>query len=101
MSAEDEWVKIKEHLLKVEGVQKQGESLKIHRKMFAMLASNIFIVKLPKNRVTEIIDSGEGSPHDFGTGKAMKEWVIIKLEFKKKWFDYAKEAMEFAKTLAK
>ena len=69
--------------------------------MFAMCQKEIFIVKLPKNRVVEIINSDEGLPHDFGTGKAMKEWVIIKFDFSKKWFNYAQEAMEFAKTLAK
>jgi len=31
----------------------------------------------------------------------MKEWVIIPEEFANKWIEYASEAKQFAKTLAK
>ena len=77
MTAEKSWSKVKEYYLKMSGVQEQGESLKISKKMFAMLSKGNYVVKLPKERVAELIASGEGLPYDPGNGKFMKEWVII------------------------
>ena len=102
MSTEDQWQKIKELFLKKEDVQKQGESLKIKKKMFAFPTKDgNIIVKLPKERVTELLGSGEGLPYDPGSGKIMKEWVIIPSKYSDKWFDFVEEAMKFAETLAK
>jgi hypothetical protein len=101
MISEDLWEKIKEHFLKIDEVQKQGEALKIRKKMFAMLSKGSFVVKLPKERVKELLDSNEGLPYDPGTGTYMKEWVIIPTEFSDKWTDFAEEARKFALTLAK
>ena len=58
-------------------------------------------MKLPEERVTELLNSGEGLPYDPGNGKIMKEWVIIPLKYSDKWIDYVKEGMRFAITLAK
>ena len=101
MSAEDFWSKIKEHFLKSSDVQKQGEALKIKKKMFAMLSKGNYVVKLPKERVKELLDSGNGLPYDPGNGKIMKEWVIIPIEHSARWVDFGSEAKEFAETLAK
>ena len=99
--SEDQYEKIKELYLKKEDVQKQGEALKIKKKMFAFLNMGNMTVKLPKERVSELLSSGEGLPYDPGNGKIMKEWVIIPLKDSDKWFDYVKEGMRFALTLAK
>ena len=102
MLIENEWVKVKEHFLKISGVQKQGDSIKIKKKMFAMLNKGVkFVLKLPKDRVDELINSGNGQPYDPGNGKIMKEWVIIPMDVKEKWIEYTNEAMKFAKKLAK
>jgi hypothetical protein len=101
MTAEELWSNLKEHFLKLDEVQKQGESLKIKKKMFAMLSKGKYVVKLPKDRVMEILSSGEGLPYDPGNGRIMKEWVIIPEEFSDKWMDYASEAKRFAITHAK
>ncbi|MBY9021137.1 MAG: hypothetical protein KGD67_08765 [Candidatus Lokiarchaeota archaeon] len=101
MTAEELWSNLKEHFLKLDEVQKQGESLKIRKKMFAMLSKENYVVKLPKERVAELLSSGEGLPYDPGNGRIMKEWVIIPEEFSDKWMDYASEAKQFAITLAK
>ena len=82
-------------------VQKQGESLKISKNMFAMLSKGNYVVKLPKERVEELISSGDGLPYDTGNGKIMREWVIIPEEYGNKWIEYASEAKTYAKTLAK
>ncbi|MHA1121684.1 MAG: hypothetical protein ACTSUW_06085 [Candidatus Heimdallarchaeota archaeon] len=101
MTSEEYWLKIKEKFLKMEDVQKQGESLKIKRKMFVFLNKENITVKLPKERVTELLESGEGLPYDPGNGKIMKEWVTIPLASLDKWIAYANEGMKFALTLAK
>jgi len=85
----------------LDNVQKQGESLKIKKKMFAFPNKENIVVKLPKERVKELLNSGEGLPYDPGNGKIMKEWVIIPFDYSDKWIAYAKEAMKFALTLAK
>jgi hypothetical protein len=71
------------------------------RKMFAMFQKGKYVLKMPKERVKELINSGEGEPYDPGNGKFMKEWVIIPEKFSEKWIDLATEAKAFAKTLAK
>lgn len=102
MSAENKWSEVKEHFLKMSDVQKQGESLKTKKKMFAMFNKHDdFVLKLPKDRVEELIRSGEGRPYDPGNGKIMKEWVIIPIEKSKKWIDYTSEAKIFAASLEK
>ncbi len=101
MTSEEFWLKVKSHFLQLDEVQKQGESLKIRKKMFAMFNKGNYIVKLPKERVEEIINSKEGLPYDPGNGRIMKEWVIIQQKFTDKWIDYTSEAKEFAKTLGK
>ncbi|NHJ47816.1 MAG: hypothetical protein FK733_08515 [Asgard group archaeon] len=101
MSAEELWLKVKENLLKIDDVQTQGKALKIKKKMFAFPGESIIIVKLPKDRVTELLNSGVGLPYDPGNGKIMKEWVIIPIDHSDKWLDFTKEAMKFALTLAK
>lgn len=101
MTAEESWSKVKEHFLKSSDVQKQGESLKTKKKMFAMFQKGNFVLKLPRDQVTKLINSGEGKPYDPGNGKIMKEWVIIPEDFSPKWIEYASEAKEFAKILSK
>ena len=101
MKEEESWSKVKVHYLKMSDVQKQGESLKTRKKMFAMFSKGNYVVKLPKERMEELISSGNGLPYDPGNGKIMKEWVIIPEEYANKWIEYASEAKTFAKTLAK
>ena len=101
MTSEEKWEELKKHFLAMDEVQKQGESLKIRRKMFAMFSIGNFVVKLPKDRVEELLKSKDGLPYDPGIGTFMKEWVIIPEEFSTKWKEYALEAKSFALTLAK
>lgn len=101
MTLEEIWSKVKDHFLKMNDVQKQGESLKTRKKMFVMFNKGNYVVKLPNERVEELISSGDGLHYDPGNGKIMKEWVIIPEEYSNKWIEYASEAKRFAKKLAK
>lgn len=101
MKVEEFWIKAKEHFLEMNDIEKQGEALKTSKKMFAMYNKGNFIVKLSKERVKELIISGEGLPYDPGNGKIMKEWVIIHEKYINRWIEYASEAKKFAKILVK
>ena len=52
-------------------------ALKINNKIFAMLADDRLVVKLPRARVAELIETGHAQPFDAGKGKPMREWVVL------------------------
>jgi hypothetical protein len=52
-----------------------SSALKINNSIFAMLVNGRLVVKLPRARVSELIEAGTGKPFDAGKGKPMKEWV--------------------------
>jgi len=101
MSVKEIWSKVKEHFFKMSDLQKQGESLKTRKKIFMMLNKGIYVVKLPKERVDDLISTDEGKPYDPGNGRIIKEWVIIPIKNSDKWIDLAAEGKDFSKTLAK
>jgi len=67
-------------------------ALKIDGKIFAMLSSKReFVVKLPRERVAELVDSGRGRYFDSGKGTPMKEWLAVD-DSPKHWLSLAREA---------
>jgi hypothetical protein len=72
-------------------------ALKVNGKIFAMMSSKgQFVVKLPKDRVDELIASGAGNRFEPSRGRVMKEWVVL-AEEGVNWAELGKEACEFAK----
>jgi hypothetical protein len=70
-------------------------ALKVNGKIFAMFPRGRFVVKLPKSRVDELVESGNGQR--FGPGKrVMKEWVAVDAECD--WIAFAREAYAFVKS---
>jgi hypothetical protein len=73
-----------------------SSALKVNRRIFAMLTSRSqFVVKLPSDRVHELITSGQGRPYDAGKGRPMKEWVVIPPDSGLTWTSLAEEALTF------
>ena len=70
--------------------------LNVNGKIFAMLTKGNLVVKLPKDRVDEMVSSGHGTHFDPGNGRLMKEWVVVG-PGKVNWIDLAKEACGFVK----
>lgn len=78
------------------GMMMSSYGLKVNGKIFAMYGREQFVVKLPKQRVDEMVSSGRGKRFDPGHGRLMKEWLALK-GAKESWVDLAREAYEFVK----
>ena len=70
--------------------------LKVNGKIFAMFGRGRFVVKLPRERVDEVVSAGKGEHFDPGHGRRMKEWIAIQHE-EAGWIGLAKEAHDFVK----
>jgi hypothetical protein len=76
--------------------QRFGSSgLRIHGRIFAMLAHGRLVVKLPKPRVDALVAAGEGERFDAGKGRPMKEWLSLDPASSQKWLALAREALTF------
>ncbi|WP_297919547.1 hypothetical protein [Metallibacterium sp.] len=73
-----------------------ASALQTGNRIFCMLTSkDEFVVKLPKERVAELVASGDGRQFDPGHGRLMKEWLAVEPTSNQDWLDLANEALEF------
>jgi hypothetical protein len=72
-----------------------ASGLKVGGKLFAMISDGELVVKLPKERVDELVASGTGKRFDPGHGRLMKEWVTIAVRHGRRWGTLAEEARHF------
>jgi hypothetical protein len=64
-------------------------------KFFAFVTRGQLVVKLPADRVTELIANGEGRVFDAGKGRPMKEWVGLNPADETACAAYMREARKF------
>jgi hypothetical protein len=64
-------------------------------KFFAFVTRGQLVVKLPAERVTELIATGEGRVFDAGKGRPMKEWVGLSPADESACAAYMREARKF------
>jgi hypothetical protein len=62
---------------------------------FALVVKGELVVKLPRERVDELVDAGTGRRFDPGHGRLMKEWVTLRPASKKVCAAYVDEARSF------
>ena len=75
-----------------------SSGLKVDGKLFAMISSRgLFVAKLPRKRVDELVRQGVGNPFDPGHGRLMKEWIEIE-GGEGSWIALAREARAFVGT---
>jgi hypothetical protein len=67
--------------------RKGAQGLKHNGKMFAMFYKGDLTIKLKPENVKKLIENGEGLPHDPGTGKPMKDRILVPASKKDQWID--------------
>jgi TfoX/Sxy family transcriptional regulator of competence genes len=69
--------------------------LKVRGRIFAMLVRGELVLKLPRTRVDQLVESGEGTRFDAGKGKPMREWFVLSPASTQRWLALAEEALKF------
>ena len=96
----DPYASVKAHFESVAGVTvnagRGAQGLKVGNKMFAMFSKGDLLLKMPPERVAAIIAAGRGLPYDPGTGKVLKNYVLIPASNKRSWIKLCEEATEEA-----
>ncbi len=96
----DMYDEIKQHFSKIDDVVvnsgKGSQGIKYGKKMFAMFSKGDLLVQLSPSRVTELVETGEADAFDPGTGKFMKDRVLIPVSKKSSWISLCEESMRYA-----
>ena len=75
--------------------------LNVDGKIFAMCRKGDLVVKLPKDRVDQLVEARKGTRFEPGHGRIMKEWIVIPAKMvqarKEDWQKLSKEAYVFVK----
>jgi uncharacterized protein YndB with AHSA1/START domain len=69
--------------------------LKAGGKFFAFPRGDEIVLKLPAERVEELVTTGAGNPFDAGKGRPMKEWVTVRPTDGSDCAEYMLEARNF------
>ena len=78
-----------------------SNGLKVGGKLFAMLSHGSLVLKLPRQRVDALVDSGDGVRFDpRRDGRVMKEWLVLIPDSHQDWESLATEAMAFVSSHA-
>jgi hypothetical protein len=72
-----------------------SDALTVDGRIFAMVGGDGLVLKLPADRVSELIERGDGLPFDAGKGRPMKEWVVLTPKSSRRWLALATEACDF------
>ena len=68
---------------------------RVDGRIFAMLVRGELVVKLPRQRVAELVDAGTARWFDAGKGRPMREWASISVAQAGAWPELVAEAYEF------
>jgi hypothetical protein len=104
MEPEERFTALADELIGRPGVTVPGESggrgfgssaLKVNGSIFAMLSGGRLVVKLPRDRVATLIDTGTGIAFDAGKGRPMKEWLAVTADDDETRQALVREALDF------
>lgn len=76
-----------------------SNALKVNGKLFLLFTQGTIVVKLPKERIDELVAEKAGTRFDPGHGRIMQEWLAVTSTSKPLWVRLAKEAFELVRTL--
>jgi TfoX/Sxy family transcriptional regulator of competence genes len=74
-----------------------ADTLRLDGTIVAMLVDGAVVLKLPGDRVAELIESGCGAPWDAGPGRRMRQWVTVADDDPATTLTLGREALEFAR----
>ena len=104
MTPQDRFDDLVDQLVGIDGVTPpRGRSgfgrsaVRFQNKIFVMLVRGRLVLKLPRERVDEIIAAGEGVRFDADKGTPMREWLRLDPDSGWSWSQLAGEALEFAR----
>jgi hypothetical protein len=60
-----------------------------------MLVRDRLVLKLPRERIDDLVAAGDGERFDAGKGKPLREWFALSPKSKRSWPALAGEAMAF------
>lgn len=90
---------LKEHFAKNKDVElpkaKGAQGLKHNGKMFAMFHKGDLLLRFSTERAQELIKDRKGLAHDPGTGKPMKDRVLVPATKKRTWIKLCEESLRF------
>ena len=74
---------------------------RVDGRIFAMLVRGELVVKLPRQRVDELVQAGTASWFDAGKGRPMREWAALGTAHALAWPDVVGEAYDFVGSLGR
>lgn len=74
------------------------DALRSHGRIFAMLVRGRMVVKLPADRVEELVAEGRGVRFDANKGTPMREWLSLDPGQDALWSPLAEEALAYAES---
>lgn len=101
--AQDRYAELSRAFLERDAVRQAGKgfgasALKVNGRIFAMMSSRgEFVVKLPSQRVAQLVASGQAVHYDAGKGRPMKEWLAVPPGSALDWSALADEALTFVR----
>jgi hypothetical protein len=72
-----------------------NRGLRVNGRIFAIFMPDALTVKLPRKRVDELVEAGDGTRFDPGHGRLMREWLTSPSERAADWPDLADEACRY------
>jgi hypothetical protein len=72
-------------------------TIRYQGKIFVMLVRGRLVLKLPAQRVDELVAAGDGVHFDANKGTPMKEWLSLDPDSGQAWLPLAHEALDFAR----
>ena len=73
-------------------------ALRWQGKIFAMLVRGRLVLKLPAERVDDLVMAGEGAHFDANKGTPMRQWLSLDPGSGLAWLPLAREALDFARS---
>lgn len=79
-----------------EGTIMNGPCLRVGKEFLALVdyKGSGLVVKLPRDRVAELIEAGVGRPFA-PAGKTFKEWLAVPKPDRQRWLQLLREGIEF------